>query len=377
MDADQILLSPPDVGEAEVQAVVAAMRSGWIAPAGPDLTAFEAEVADRLGRSYAVGLSSGTAALHLALVSWGVGKGDVVLTSTLTFAATVNAIAYTGATPHLIDCEQGSANIDPNLVEEAIDTCRKRGERVRAIVPVDMLGKCADYDAIEKIAAANDLLVLSDAAESLGASRSGRLAGSVGDAAVLSFNGNKIMTTSGGGMLLTDDERLADHVRFLSTQAREPVDHYEHHEIGYNYRLSNILAALGRAQLRRLDEMIQRRRHWRSRYREMVAAWDGVGIIGGEEDAEDNCWLTAIRIDPERAAADRHRVSAHLRGRGIETRPVWKPMHLQPVHATAPRTLNGTSERLFDQGLTLPSGSAMTESSFDRVSDALSSVMQR
>ena len=229
--------------------MLAALRSGWVAPAGPDLAAFETEVAERVGVSHAVGLASGTAALHLALVSWGVGPGDVVPVPTLTFAATVNAIRYVGAEPHFVDSDPETGNMSAELLSQAVDHLRAADRRVPVIVPVDLLGKCADYDEIEKIASDAGARLLCDAAEAFGASYRGRPAGSIGDASVLSFNGNKIMTTSGGGMLLTEDGELAAHVRKLSTQAREPVAHYEHTEIGYNYRLSNILAALGRAQL--------------------------------------------------------------------------------------------------------------------------------
>lgn len=369
--APSILLSPPDVGELEIEYVVAAMRSGWVAPAGPDLAAFETEMAERCGVPHAVGLASGTAALHLALVSWGIGPGDVVLTSTLTFAATANAIAYTGAEPHFVDCDPRTANLDPDLAERAVTDLRAEGRDVSALLPVDMLGKCADYARLTRLAAEHDLRMLSDAAESLGSRRDGMSAGAAGDAAVLSFNGNKVMTTSGGGMLLTRDERLASHVRHLSTQAREAAEHYEHVEIGYNYRLSNVLAALGRAQLSRLDAMIERRRQWRRDYRALVDTLEGVEIIGGDADEDDNCWLTAITIDPETTGTDRHAVSLAMRERGIETRPVWKPMHLQPSFTGASATLNGSSDLLFARGLTLPSGSSLSEADFGRVLEAL------
>ena len=241
----RILLSPPDVGEVEQKYVLEALRSGWVAPAGPDLEEFETQVARRTRRAHAVGLSSGTAALHLSLVSWGVGPGDVIPVSTLTFAATVNAIRYVGAEPHFVDCDE-SGNIDSGLLSRALGELKASGRRVPVVIPVDLLGKCADYTAIAAVLESHPgTKLLSDAAEAFGASHGGYPAGSFGDAAVLSFNGNKIMTTSGGGMLVTDDMALASHVRKLSTQAREPVPHYEHTEIGYNYRLSNILAALG------------------------------------------------------------------------------------------------------------------------------------
>ncbi|GAA1107692.1 aminotransferase class I/II-fold pyridoxal phosphate-dependent enzyme [Nocardioides dubius] len=372
-----ILLSPPDVGELEQSYVMAALRSGWVAPAGPDLTAFEEEVATRVGAAHAVGLSSGTAALHLALVSWGVGPGDVVPVSTLTFAATVNAIRYVGAEPFFVDADEESGNMSPALLTRAVERLRAEGRRVPVIIPVDLLGKCVDYTAIQKAAADAGVRLLCDAAESLGAGHSGRPAGSFGDASVVSFNGNKIMTTSGGGMLLTDDGALAAHVRKLSTQAREPVAHYEHTEVGYNYRLSNILAALGRAQLTRLDAMIERRRGWRRRYRELFADQPGVRVLGGADDSEDNCWLTAIIVDPGASSWTAAELGEALTAQQIETRPVWKPMHLQPVCAGMDGVIDGTAERLFDQGLTLPSGSALSDEQFERLASAIREVVQR
>lgn len=366
-----ILLSPPDVGELEQEYVLRAMQSGWVAPAGPDLTAFEAEVADRVGVAHAVGLSSGTAALHLALVSWGVGPGNVVPVSTFTFAATVNAIRYVGAEPHFVDCDEQTGNMSPTLLRRAVSELLAEGRNVPVIIPVDMLGKCVPYDAIAEIASSCGARLLCDAAESFGASHQGRPAGSFGDASVLSFNGNKIMTTSGGGVLLTDDALLAAHVKKLSTQARDPAPHYQHTEVGYNYRLSNILAALGRAQLERLDEMLKRRREWRERYRGLFAEHPGVSILGGADDTEDNCWLTAIVVDPERSAWTVRKLGEGLQHSGIESRPVWKPMHLQPVFSGFGGTLDGSSERLFDRGLTLPSGSAMSEADFGRIEDTI------
>lgn len=372
-----VLLSPPDVGEREQEYVLRALRSGWVAPAGPDLSAFEAEVAARVGVKHAVGLASGTAGLHLALVSWGVGPGDVVPVSTLTFAATVNAIRYVGAEPFFIDADEESGNISPRLLEEALAQLATDGRRVPAVIPVDLLGKCVDYTAIEEITAAAGAKLLCDAAESFGAKHKGRAAGAFGQASVISFNGNKIMTTSGGGMLLTDDAALAAHVRKLSTQAREPVPHYEHTEVGYNYRLSNILAALGRAQLSRLDDMIARRRAWRQAYRELFSDSPGVRILGGRDDAEDNCWLTAIIVDERTSAWSAAELGASLNSAGIESRPLWKPMHLQPIYRGLSGMLDGTSERLFEGGLTLPAGSGMTEAQFGAVASAIRAVTDR
>jgi dTDP-4-amino-4,6-dideoxygalactose transaminase len=371
----RILLSPPDVGALEQEYVMRAMRSGWVAPAGPDLDAFEAEVAARVGVAHAVGLSSGTAALHLALVSWGVGPGDVVPVSTFTFAATVNAIHYVGAEPFFVDADEESGNMSAALLEQALASLRAAGRNVPVVVPVDLFGKAADYSSLVPIAAAAGAKVLSDAAEALGASHHGRPAGSFGDAAVLSFNGNKIMTTSGGGMVLTDDAALAQHVRKLSTQAREPVVHYEHTEVGYNYRLSNILAAMGRAQLARLDEMMKRRREWRERYRALFVGNPGVRILGGQDDAGDNCWLTPVVVDAAVAGFGAGDLAAALEAADVECRPLWKPMHLQPISQGLDGTIDGTSERLFDRGVTLPAGSAMTEDQFARIERAIREVL--
>lgn len=362
-----LYLSTPDVGPLEEQAVLAALRSGWVAPAGPDLTAFEAEIAQRVGVEHAVALSSGTAGLHLGLLALGVQPGGVVVTSTLTFAATANAIVYTGAEPYFIDIDETTGNMDSDLLEQAMGSLQRSGKRVGAIVPVDLLGKAADYTAIEAIADHYGVPVLADAAEALGATQQGRQAGSFGDAAVLSFNGNKIMTTSGGGMLLTQSQTVAERVRYLSTQARQPVAHYEHSDIGYNYRLSNLLAALGRAQLTRLDEMIQRRRQLRQQYRDWCTTLPGAEIFGGQADREDNCWLTAIVFDPIYHPQVVDELIDAMADWGIETRRIWKPMHLQPVFSGADSLLTGAAERIFAHGVTLPSGSNMSQTQLQRV----------
>lgn len=364
---NRLYMSAPDVGELEERYVLRAIRSGWIAPLGPDVDAFEASLAELSGRSHAVALSSGTAALHLALLAHGVNPGDVVITSTMTFAATANAIKYVGAHPYFIDSLESTGNIDPALVEEALIGLAAKGEHAAAVLPVDLLGKVADYTAISALATAFDVPLISDAAESLGATHLGRPAGSFGSAAAISFNGNKIMTTSGGGMLLTDDAGMAARVRYLATQARQPVAHYEHTEIGYNYRLSNILAALGRAQLERLPVMIDRRRHIRELYRDLFSDVAGVEIFGGSTDTEDNFWLTSILVDPAVTGWAAHELSAALATDNIESRPLWKPMHLQPVFARERALVNGVSERLFDTGITLPSGSVLTDGDLARI----------
>ncbi|TFB82588.1 aminotransferase class I/II-fold pyridoxal phosphate-dependent enzyme [Cryobacterium algoricola] len=368
----RIYLSSPDVGALEEEYLLRAFRSGWIAPLGPDVDGFEADMAARIGVGHAVALSSGTAALHVALAAWGVGPGGVVLTSTMTFAATANAIAYTGAEPFFIDCDLDTGNMSVTLLEQALRELSARGERIAAIVPVDLLGKVADYSRIQALADQYGVRVLADAAESLGASHEGKPAGAFGAASVFSFNGNKVMTTSGGGMVTTNDDQLASRIRYLSTQARQPVLHYEHREIGYNYRLSNLLAALGRAQLERLDGMILRRREIRSRYREFFQNVPGVEIFGGSDDSADNCWLTSIVVDSAESGWTPGELSASLAADQIESRPLWKPMHLQPVFQGARSRLNGASEQLFTSGLTLPSGSVLNEDELLRVSSGIS-----
>lgn len=368
---DQVHLSSPDVGPLEEQAVLAALRTGWIAPAGPDLNAFETEIAQRVGVDHAVGLSSGTAALHLGLLALGVGPGDVVVTTTLTFAATANAIVYTGAEPFFIDVDPATGNMDPELLDIALHMLACAKKRVGAVVPVDLFGKAADYTSIEEISANYDVPVLADSAEAAGACHAGKSVGNFADAAVFSFNGNKIMTTSSGGMLLTNSADIAKYVRYLSTQARQPVAHYEHTDIGYNYRLSNLLAALGRAQLKRLDLMIARRREVREQYRQWCASKPGIEILGGVNDNQDNCWLTPLVFDQSQHPVAVDVLIQTMAQRRIEARRVWKPMHLQPVFSDARSLLTGAAEDLFANGVILPSGSNMTGPQLERVVSVL------
>lgn len=374
--ADRIHLSPPDVGPLEESFLIRALRSGWVAPAGPELDGFEREVAARAGRAHAVAVSSGTAGLHLALLGVGAGPGTVVVVPTLTFVATANAVVYTGAEPVFVDSEPETGNLDTALLADLLDRLRRDGKRVAAVVPVDLFGCCVDHTTLDAICGPAGVPVVEDAAEALGAEHRHRPAGSFGRAAVFSFNGNKIITTSGGGMIVTDDPELAARCRYLSTQARQPVVHYEHTETGYNYRLSNLLAALGRAQLHRLDGMIARRRLLRDRYAKLFAAVPGVSLLG-DGDPGANCWLTSIVVDPERTGWTSGALAEHLSRQDIETRPVWKPMHLQPVFAGAQGALNGTAERLFTRGLVLPSGSALTDPQIDRVLGAIGQFLER
>lgn len=376
---DRILLSSPDVGQAEEDALVRAIRSGWVAPLGPEVDAFEEELAAYCGRKHAVALSSGTAALHLALLTMGVGPGDLVLTSTMTFAATANAIKYTGAEPVFIDCDE-TGNMNPDLLEEAFVALRHEDRIIKAVVPVDLFGKVADHERIGTIADFYGVPVLSDAAESLGATRNGRSSAAYGLAAAVSFNGNKIMTTSGGGALLTDDAVFAQNVRYLATQARRPVVHYEHTEVGYNYRLSNVLAALGRAQLSRLDSMIEKRRTIRDFYRTFFADVPGITIFGEPSGlrggpTRDNFWLSSILIDPQLAGFTSAELRHTLDAANVEARPLWKPMHLQPVYSGSRSFSDGMSERLFQDGLSLPSGSALAARQIEHIGDVITQFL--
>jgi dTDP-4-amino-4,6-dideoxygalactose transaminase len=373
----RILLSTPDVGRLEEEMVGEAIRSGWVAPLGPMVDAFEERIAARCGRRHAVALSSGTAALHLALLQVGAGPGTAVVVPTLTFAATANAAAYTGAEPVFVDCDPESGTLDPDLLEEALSTLRADGVPVAAVVPVDLLGRCADYTRLAPVCARFGVPLISDAAEGLGAVHASRPAGSFGLMAALSFNGNKIMTTSGGGMLLTDDQAVAERARYLSTQARQPAVHYEHTEVGYNYRLSNVLAALGLAQLERLDGMIARRRHVREEYARLFDAVPGTRIFQRAGDEADNCWLTAVLVDPQIAGWSAEDLRTALDEADVESRPLWKPMHAQPVFAGARSFLNGNSDVLFRTGLTLPSGSALTAAQLGEVTAVLGSFLGR
>ncbi|KGN32983.1 pyridoxal-5'-phosphate-dependent protein [Knoellia sinensis KCTC 19936] len=366
--SDRIHLSRAHVTEVEEKYVLDALRSGWVAPLGPMVDRFEREIAERCGVAGALALSSGTAALHLALLDVGAAPDTVVVLPSMTFAASANAVAYTGAEPVFVDSAE-DANIDVDLLVETVSALQNEGRTVAAVMTVDLFGRACDYTALGSRLDDLGVPLIEDAAEALGATHAGRPAGSFGRAAALSFNGNKIMTTSGGGMLLSDDTDLLDRARYLSTQARQPAAWYEHTEIGYNYRMSNILAALGIGQLERLDSMISRRREIRSRYAAGLADVDGVTFLGRDQggDAEDNYWLTCITLDPAKITSDPTAVMAGLDAAGIEARHVWKPMHLQPVHADRRAALTGVSERLFATGVTLPSGSELTDDQIDRV----------
>jgi dTDP-4-amino-4,6-dideoxygalactose transaminase len=371
----RIYLSPPDVNGIDRKMLLAAVDSGWIAPVGPDLDAFEREVADACGRTHGVGLASGTAGIFLALRELGVGRGDDVLVSTFTFAGSVNPIVHLGATPVLVDSDQSTWNLSPQLVADELAERRRRNQPLKAAVVVDLYGQCAAMDELLPMFAEAGVPVLEDAAEAIGATHRGRPAGSFGVAGVVSFNGNKIITTSGGGMVVTDDEHLAGRVRHLSTQAREPAPHYEHVEAGYNERLSNLLAAFGRGQLSDLASRIERRRAIAERYADALAGSEGVALQPEAPYGRCTRWLTCITLDPKVQVAPEH-VREQLESLDIEARPTWKPMHLQPAFSGAPSRLNGTADELFATGLCLPSGSGMTDVEQDRVIDALLATLR-
>ena len=351
----------------EREHLLAAFDSNWIAPLGPEVDAFERELAARIGVQDVAALSSGTAALHLALVLLDLGPGDEVWTSTLTFAATANAIRYVGATPVFIDSEHESWNMDPALLEEALHEAAKHNRLPKGIVVVDLYGQCADYDAILDACAEHGVPVIEDAAEALGATYQGKAAGSFGVVGALSFNGNKIITTSGGGALVSDDPKLTARARYLASQARQPAPYYEHTELGYNYRLSNLLAAVGRAQLARLDGFVERRREINQSYRDAIGGLPGVSFLSERLGNHSTCWLTCMLLDYTRLGVGPDKIRQHLETHNIEARPVWKPMHLQPFYEDC-RIIGGTvAKELFHRGLCLPSGSSLSEADQERV----------
>ncbi len=355
------------MGGDEWEFVRDAFESNWIAPLGPHVDAFEREVAEYVGVSHALALSSGTAGLHLALLVLGVEAGDIVLCSDLTFAASAFAVRYIGAEPVFIDADERTWNIDVNLLEDTVRRFMRNNRKPKAMIVVDLYGQCSDWEHIQEISERYGIPVIEDAAEALGSEYRGKKAGSFGTLGVLSFNGNKIITTSGGGMLLSNNRELIDHARKLSTQAREPVPYYEHREIGYNYRMSNILAALGRGQLRVLDARVERKRWIFEMYRKLLGDLAGIDFMPEAKGCRINRWLTCVCMEPEVFGATREEVRLALEEENIEARPVWKPMHLQPVFCGCEHVGGDVSERLFEKGLCLPSGTALTDADIERI----------
>lgn len=364
------------MGQRELSHVLEAFETNWIAPVGPHVDAFENEFADRVGATFAVALSSGTAALHLALREVGVGVGDEVLVSTLTFCASVNPILYERGVPVLIDSEYESWNLDPNLVEDALRMRARRGRLPKALVAVHLYGQAADLDPICQLCDRYGVALIEDAAEALGATYKGRSPGVFGSAGVYSFNGNKIITTSGGGMLVTEDEHLARHVKKVATQSREPAPHYEHKELGYNYRLSNVLAGIGRGQLTVLDSRVRARQRVFDRYKSAFSTIPGLDLQTEATWGRSTRWLSCMTVDSDACGATSAEIITALADRNIEARPLWKPMHLQPYLKDAPKVGGIVSETLFRAGVCLPSGSSMTEGNQDRVIAAVLELVQ-
>lgn len=362
------------MGGLEEQYVRDAFITNWIAPVGPHVEAFEREFADVVGASHAVAVSSGTAALHLALILAGVSRGDEVFVSTLTFSASVNPIVYQGACPVFVDSEETSWNMDPALLAEELDKRARHGKLPRAVVIVHLYGQSADLDPIVEACERHGVALIEDAAEALGATYKGRSPGTFGKAGIFSFNGNKIITTSGGGMLVTEDGDLAAHARKLATQAREPVPHYEHREIGYNYRLSNVLAGIGRGQLSVLEDRVRARRKNFCFYKKHLSDLPGIAFMPEAGWGRSTRWLTCITVDPNTFGGTREDIRLALEAQNIEARPVWKPMHLQPVFSCYESIGGHIAEKLFKFGLCLPSGSNLTESDLIRVIDVIRSV---
>jgi dTDP-4-amino-4,6-dideoxygalactose transaminase/UDP-N-acetylmuramyl pentapeptide phosphotransferase/UDP-N-acetylglucosamine-1-phosphate transferase len=365
----RLFLSPPHLGSDEFKFVTEAFENNWIAPAGPNLKAFEEEFAAKVGVKHAVAVASGTAALHLALRVVGMQRGDEVFVSSFTFIATANPIVYEGGRPVFIDSELESWNMDPSLLATALEERARKGKLPRAVIVAHIYGQTANMGPILEVCARHGVPVIEDAAEAVGATCDGKAAGSMGLLGAFSFNGNKIITTSGGGMLVSDDKALVDFAHNLATQARDPAPHYEHSMIGYNYRMSNVVAGIGRGQLRVLDDRVTTRRRIYERYRAALGELPGVGFRKELAWGRSTRWLTCLTIDPERAGVDREKVRLALEEENIEARPLWKPLHLQPVFRKMGCEVlgGGVSERLFENGLCLPSGSAMADSDQDRV----------
>ncbi len=370
----RIYLSVPHMGSNEERYVREAFASNWLSSVGPNLDAFEAAFRERIGLP-AVALASGTSALHLGLRLLGVGEGAEVIVPTLTFVASVNPIRYLGARPVLVDCDHETWTMDPALLERALADRAARGRRTRAVMVVHLYGQTADMDAILDVCRAHDVPVIEDAAEALGALYKGRPAGSMGEVGAFSFNGNKIITTTGGGMLVARRREWVDKARYWSTQAREPGLAYHHTDMGYNYRLSNVLAGIGRGQLEVLDDRIRQRRAVAFRYREAFADLPGVTFMPQAAHGLHTNWLSCVLVDPERSRAGRDDVIAALAAVDVESRPLWKPMHLQPLYERAERYGGDVAADLFRQGLCLPSSSSLSAEDQAFVIDTVRSVL--
>ena len=356
----------------ELKYVHQAFDQNWIAPLGPNVDSFETSVAKYCGVKHAAVLSSGTAAIHLSLIILGIERGDEVIVSTLTFSATVNPIVYLGATPVLVDSEPETWNMDPGLLETAIKERLKMGKRIKAIIVVHIYGMPSKMAEIMEIADRYKIPLIEDAAEALGSNFNKKPVGSLGLMGVLSFNGNKIITTSGGGALLSNDKEMISKARFLATQARDKAPHYQHTQIGYNYRMSNVLAGIGRGQLEVIEERVRKRRDNFFFYKDILCKYDGITFQDEPDESYfSNHWLTTILIEPLKTGITREFFQKALEDENIESRPIWKPMHLQPIFSSCPAYLNGVSEAIFSKGLCLPSGSNMSDDDRSRIRDSI------
>lgn len=368
-DNKRIWLSLAHMGGTEQKYVKEAFDTNWVVPLGPNVDAFENDLSEYLGHGvHAAALSAGTAALHLGLILLGVSCGDEVICQSFTFAASANPIAYLGAKPVFVDSEADTGNMSPEHLEAAIKDRIAKGKKTKAIIPVHLYGMPAKMTEIMEIAGRYEIPILEDAAEALGSTYKGVKCGTFGDIAALSFNGNKIITTSGGGALIAKDQKYVDRAKFLATQARDNAPHYQHSTIGYNYRMSNICAGIGRGQMEVLDEHVRRRKDIHGLYAGWLAGVPGITVLEAPgKDFDPNHWLTCVLVDPAEAGKTREDIRLALDRANIESRPLWKPMHMQPVFAGAPFYGDGTSERFFEQGLCLPSGSSLTDGDIERV----------
>ena len=367
---ERIYLCLAHMSGQEMKFIQEAFDTNWVVPLGPNVNGFEADLEQYVGEGKKVAaLASGTAAVHLALVSLGVKAGDEVICQSFTFAASANPVVYQGATPVFVDSERASWNMDPNILEDAIkDRIAKTGRKPKAIIPVHLYGMPAQMDAIMAIAERYEIPVVEDAAEGFGSRFKGQVCGTFGRFGIMSFNGNKMITTSGGGALICPDDDAKKRVLFYSTQAREPFPYYQHEEIGYNYRMSNICAGIGRGQMTIVDEHVRHHKHICQRYAELLKDVEGIDVhVNPTADHDSNYWLTTVTIDPRRTGTDYEQVRQYLDAKNIESRPLWKPMHLQPVYKDVPAYVNGTAEALFNVGLCLPSGPYVTDEQVDLI----------
>ena len=380
MANNKVLLCLAHMSGQEMKYIQEAFDTNWVVPLGPNVNAFEADLERLCGEGkHVVALSSGTAAIHLALVNLGVGPGDEVICQSMTFSASANPICYQGGTPVFVDSERDTWNMDPNLLEEAIkDRIAKTGRKPKAIIPVYLYGMPAKIDDSIAIANHYEIPVVEDSAEAFGSRYRGQLCGTFGTFGIMSFNGNKMITTSGGGALICPDEVTKKKTMFYATQSREPLPYYLHKEIGYNYRMSNICAGIGRGQMTVLDEHLDHHKHLCDHYVELLAEVDGIDVhVNSSELSDSNFWLNTILIDPNKTGVDYDKVRLHLEACNIESRPLWKPMHTQPVFSGAPAYVNGVSESLFAKGLCLPSGPWVSDEDVERVAREIISCCKK